>query len=308
VVLVLVAAGEAFAQASSAIPRTPVGKPDFHGVWTTPWTTTLERDAGFTTLAISPEEGERFRTSFIDRLNQGDALGATFVWDLTGPLTVRGEVRSSFIVDPPDGKLPYSEEGRRRRAAFRRDSGADDAEQRGLTERCLMAASGYAPFLTIPASNLRQIVQTRDHVVFLTESFGQLRLVPLDGHTGPVIPRGGVSKGRWEGDTLVIETADIQQTHGFRVAALSPFAISSATRITERLSLIGPDEILYRFTVEDAVLYTRPWTGESALRRSRERVFEWACHEGNYSLVNILRGERVAEERAAKGAEKKEKQ
>ena len=301
-VLAALLVGAAGAQAPAAVPRTTDGKPDFHGNWITPWTTTLERGAEFTTLVISPEQGEKFRASFIDRLNQGDPLGATFVWDLGGPLTVRGEVRSSFIVDPPDGKLPYTEEGRKRRAAFRSFSGADDAEQRMLTERCLMAGSGYAPFLTIPASNLRQIVQTGDHIVFLTESFGQLRLVPLDGRTGPVIPRGGVSKGRWEDDTLVIETAGVQQTDGFRVAALSPFAISPATRITERFSFIGPDEILYRFTVEDAALYTRPWTGESALRRSRQRVFEWACHEGNYSLANILRAERVAEERAARKA------
>ena len=280
-------------------PRTPDGKPDFHGNWISPWTTTLERGAEFRTQAISAEEGERFRAAFVGRLEQGDPLGATFVWDLAGPLTIRGEVRSSFIVDPPDGRLPYTEEGKARRAAFRSFTGADDAEQRMLTERCLMAGSGYAPFLTIPASNLRQVVQTRDHIVFLTESFGQLRLVPLDGRAGPLIPRGGSSRGRWEGDTLVIETAGIQKADGFRVAPQSTFPVSPATRIIERFSFIGPDEILYRFTVEDAVLYARPWTGESMLRRSKERVFEWACHEGNYSLVNILRAERVVEEKAA---------
>jgi hypothetical protein len=293
--LALLTVGAASAQ---AIPRTADGKPDFHGNWATPWTTTLERAPEFTTLVISPAEGEKFRASFIGRLEQNDPLGATHSWDFDGPLTIRGEVRSSFVVDPPDGRLPYTEEGRTRRAAFRSFTGADDVEQRMLTERCLMAGSGYAPFMPIVASNLRQIVQTRDHIVFLTESFDQLRIVPMDGRTGPVIPRGGASAGRWEGDTLVIETGNIQKGENFRVAPLSTFAVSPGTRITERFSLVGPDEVLYRFTVEDAALYTRPWTGESLLKRSKHRVYEWGCHEGNYGLANILRGQRVVEERA----------
>jgi hypothetical protein len=285
---------------AQTIPRTPDGRPDLHGNWTTPWTTTLERGPEFKTLVISPDEGARFRASFIARLEQGDPLGATFIWDLAQPLTVNGEMRSSFIVDPPDGRLPYTPEGRARRTAFRPFTGQDDVEQRALNERCLMAGSGYAPFLPIPASNLRQIVQTDDHIVFFTESFGQLRLVPLNGRSGPLIPRGGASKGRWDGDTLTIETSGFLETDRFRFAPLSTFAISPATRILERFTLLSPDEILYRFTVEDAALYTRPWTGESVLKRSRDRVFEWACHEANYSLANILLGARVVEERKAK--------
>ena len=294
-VLALALAGEVFAQ--TPIPRTPDGKPDFHGNWITPWTTTLERGPEFKALAISAEEGERLRVSFIDRLQQNDPLGATYIWDLAGPVTVRGEVRSSIVVDPADGRLPYTPEGRARRAKFQPFTGADDVEQRALNERCLMAGSGYAPFLPIPASNLRQIVQTRDHVVFFTESFGQLRLVPLDGRAGPTIPRGGASKGWWDGDTLVVETGSFPESEGWRIAPLSTFAISPATRITERLTLTAPGEMLYRFTVEDASVYTRPWTGELTLKRSGDRVFEWACHEGNYALGNILRGARVTEER-----------
>lgn len=306
-VLALALSGQAFAQAAYQPPRTLEGRPDFHGSWITPWTTTLERGAEFETLVISKEEGERLRVSFIDRLNQGDPLGATYIWDLAGPLTVGGEVRSSIIVDPADGRLPYTPEGRARRAKFQPFTGVDNVEQRALNERCLMAGSGYAPFLPIPASNLRQIVQTRDHVVFFTESFGQLRLVPLDGRAGPVIPRGGASKGRWEGDTLVVETAEFPVGDGWRIAPLSTFAISPATRITERFTRTAADEILYRFTVDDAGLYTRAWTGELVLKRSGDRVFEWACHEGNYALANILRGARVVEERAVKATKNKGK-
>jgi hypothetical protein len=284
------------------IPRASDGRPDFSGNWISPWTTTLERGPASTTLVISAEEGAKLKDAFISGLHQTDPLGASFIWDLTGPVQVRGETRSSLIVDPPDGKLPYTAEGRARRAAFRPMAGEEDPEQRSLTERCLMAGSGYAPFMSIPASNLRQVVQTRDHVLFFTESFGQLRIVPLDGRSGPVIPRGGASKGRWEGDTLVIETAGIGETDRFRVAPLSTFGISPATRITERFSYAGPDEIHYAFTVEDPLIYTRPWAAELTLKRSSGRVFEWACHEGNYSLANILRGARVAEGRVAKAA------
>jgi hypothetical protein len=217
------------------------------------------------------------------------------VWDLAGPVRVNGELRSSFIVDPPDGRLPYTQEGRARRTSFRSFTGEDGPEQRMLTERCLLGGSGQAPFLPIPASNLRSVVQTRDHVVFLTESFDQLRIVPLDGRSGPVLARGGASRGRWEGETLVVETSNIQPGDGFRIAPLSTFAVSPSTRITERFSLVGKDEIAYSFTVEDPVLYTRGWRAESTLARSGDRVYEWACHEGNYSMANILRGARIVE-------------
>jgi hypothetical protein len=304
--LVVVSTGEALAQAST-IPRTPDGRPDFQGAWTTPWTTTLERDASFPALVASYEQGAKLSNAYISRLHENDPLGATYIWDLDGPLRVNGELRSSLIIDPPDGRLPYTPEGRARRAAFSPFAGEDNIEQRALNERCLMAGSGYAPFLTIPASNLRQVVQTRDHVVFFTEAFGQLRLIPLDGRSGPAIPRGGSSKGRWDGDTLVVETSRFPQTDRMRFAPLSTFAISPATRITERFKFQNSNEILYRFTVEDASLYTRPWTAESLLRRSSDRVFEFACHEANYGLANILLGARVAEERAAKAKEQKGK-
>ncbi len=307
-VLSLAATGAGHAQGSYQPPRTPEGKPDFQGNWITPWTTTLERGAEFPALVVSSEQAAMLRNAFLDRLHENDPLGATYIWDLDQPVRVNGEIRSSLIVDPPDGRLPYTPEGRARRASFRPSTGEDNIEQRALNERCLMAGSGYAPFLTIPASNLRQVVQTRDHIVFFTESFGQLRLIPLDGRFGPQIPRGGSSKGQWEGDTLVVETAGFVETDLIRFAPLSTFAISPATRITERFTYQKADEILYRFTVEDAPLYTRSWTAESVIKRSSDRLFEFACHEANYGLANILRGARVVEERAAKAVGKKGEQ
>jgi hypothetical protein len=279
-------------------PRTAEGRPDLQGVWVSRWTTPLERSPEWTPLVLAPDDGARLHAAVLARLGATDPLGPEYAWDLTGPLTIDGGLRSSLVVDPADGRLPYSEDGARRRAAFRPFSGADGPEQRGLNERCLMAGNGYAPFLSIPAANIRQIVQTTDTVLFHTESFNQLRIIPTDGRTGPMIPRGGSSSGHWEGDVLVVETARFLDTDRFRVSPLSTFPISPLTRITERFARVSADEISYRFTVEDPGLYTRAWTAESMLKRSDDPMFEWACHEGNYGLANILRGARVGEERA----------
>jgi hypothetical protein len=291
--------GAALAQETFSPPRTPDGHPDFQGVWGTRWTTPLERMPEFKTLVITPEQGAALHHAIIARLDSGDPLGTTYSWDFTGPLVIRGEVRTSVLVDPPDGKLPYTEEGRARRSAFTTPFAGDEGpERRALNERCLMAGSGYAPFLAIPAGNIRQIVQTRDSVVIHTETFSQLRLIPLDGRSGPAIPRGGSSTGHWDGDTLVVETSRYLETDRFRFAPGSTFPISPATRVTERFRMIGPDELLYRFTVEDPALYARAWTGESLMKRTGDRMFEFACHEGNYGLPGILSGARETERRA----------
>jgi hypothetical protein len=294
----------AYAQAPYQPPRDTYGHPDFQGVWTTRWTTPLERSPEWNTLVLTKEEGARLHASALARLRAGDPLGPDHAWDLAGPLVIDGEARSSLVVDPADGKLPLTEDGRTRHTVFRPVAGDEGPEQRGLNERCLMAGSGYAPFLSIPASNLRRIVQTRDTVLFHTESFNQLRIIPLDGRTGPLIPRGGSSSGRWEGDTLVVETTGFLATDRFRFAPTQTFPISPATRITERFMRTSADEISYRYTVEDASLYTRAWTGESLLKRTDDPMFEWACHEANYGLAGILRGARVVEARTAKGKSK----
>jgi hypothetical protein len=297
-VLWLALAVPAAAQPVYSPSRTPDGHPDFQGVWGTRWTTPLERMPDFKTLVIAPEQGAALHRGILARLDSGDPLGTTYSWDFTGPLMIRGDARSSVLVDPPDGKLPYTEEGRARRKAFAPYTGDEGPESRALNERCLMAGSGYAPFLAIPAGNIRQIVQTRDSVVIHTETFNQLRLIPLDGRSGPVIPRGGSSIGHWDGETLVVETSGYLETDRFRIAPLSTFAISPKTKIIERFRMIGPDEILYRFTVEDPTLYARAWTGETLMKRTGDRMFEFACHEGNYGLAGILAGARETERRA----------
>ena len=306
IVLAILLAAPALAQSPAYHPpRTPDGHPDFQGNWTTRWTTPLERAPEYTSLVISAEDGAKLHDAHLKHLSESDPLGADHGWDFTGPLVIRGETRSSLVVDPPDGRLPYTDQGRAIRAAFRPFVGDEGPEQRGLNERCLMGGSGYAPFLSIPAGNLRQIVETRDSVVILSESFAQLRIIPIDGRKGPAIPRGGSSSGRWDGDTLVVETTGFLKGDRFRFSPTSSFPITPATRITERFVLIGADDILYRYTVEDPAIFTRAWTAESLLKRSADRVLEFACHEGNYGLVGILAGARAAEKRAALKAKTK---
>ena len=286
-----------FAQAQ--LPRTPDGKPDLQGTWTTRWTTPLERMPDWKTLVITKAEGEALTRAFHARLDAANPMGVP-ARDLAGALVVRGETRSSLIVDPADGHLPLSEEGRARRSRTAPNgvTGVDGPEQRSLTERCLMSGNGFAPILTQPASNIRQIVQTGAHVVILTESYNQLRIIPLDGSTGPQIPRGGSSKGSWNGDALVVETTRFEPGDGIRNAGAGiTFPISPNTRITERFTPTGPDEILYRFTIEDPALYTQAWSAETVMARSNEKIYDYSCHEGDYSMAGILAGARADERR-----------
>jgi hypothetical protein len=295
-ILVLVLVQGALAQ--QVIPRTADGHPDLHGVWTTRWTTPLERFAPGP-LEISEVDGDALHRAFMARLDAAQPLAAP-TRDLTGPVVIRGRARSSLIVDPPDGLIPYTAEGRER---LRRipPSGDEGPERRNSTERCLISSNGQAPFMPQPANNNRQIVQTRDHVIIFTEAYNQLRIIPLDGSVGPALAWGGSSAGRWEGDTLVVETRGFSEAERLRnVPAGAPFLLTPRTLITERFTRTGPDEILYHFSVDDPVLYSQVWAGESVFALSSDRLFEFACHEGNYSMANILRAARMEEGRAAK--------
>lgn len=301
VAMIACIASTAEAQAPYSPERTPDGRPDLQGFWAMQWTTPLERPPGTAGLVIDLAEAQKRHEAYLVRLASTDPLQATDDWDFVGPLVIRGEARSSLVIDPADGRLPYTEAGRAIRSKFTTPfSGVDDPEQRSTNERCLMGGSGYAPFLAIPASNLRQVVQTPATILFQTESFAQLRIIPMDGRKGPVIPRGGSSSGHWDGDTLVVETGDYPAGDKFRNSPGSTFPISPATHVTERFTMTGPDEILYRYTVEDAGLYARPWTAETRMIRLKNvRIFEDACHAGNRSLEGILAGARADERRAA---------
>jgi hypothetical protein len=295
--LALAAATLAFGASaqSYAPPRTPDGHPDLQGNWSTMWITPLERPAAASQLVVpASEQAKLFEVLW--RRYEG-LLDPGYDVDVRSLLIVGGEVRSSQIVDPPDGKIPFTEAGRARIPAAP-GRGADDPEQRLVSERCINRLNAMAPLGIQPSGNMRQIVQTPDHFVILSENLSPLRVIPIGAARG--LPGAGL--GHWEGDTFVVETSGFAPADSVRRGSFTQFSISPKSRITERLTRTAPDEILYAFTVEDPDLYTRPWTAEFALKRSNAKLYEWGCHEGNYALANILRGARVAEERAAKNA------
>ena len=229
-------------------------------------------------------------------------------------VSVNGQKRSSIVVDPPDGRVPRMKpEAQRRNTEYLRQAVSPDAsegaaagprsaydnpESRPLAERCLLGFGSTSGPPTLPNyfyNNLKQIVQTKDHVMILVEMVHDARIIRMNQpHLPPTIRKWmGDSVGRWEGDTLVVETTNFTSKTQFRGSG-------EDLKVTERFTRTGPDTILYRFTVEDPSTWERPWTGEYDWRTTAEQIFEYACHEGNYALENVLRGARAGEKAESK--------
>jgi hypothetical protein len=243
--------------------------------------------------------------SFIERISEaaGGAVGGyNGFWLDPGDSVIKidGVPRSSIVVDPPNGRVPaLTEDARKRsaeRAAFTKKFGEfDHPELRGLAERCLLSFGSNAGPPMLPNyfyNNNYQIVQTRDHVMIMTEMVHDARLIRIGGEHPPKSVRQwlGDSIGRWEGDTLVVETTNFHALQQYRGA-------SENLKVTERFTRTGPDTIVYKFTIDDPTTFTAPWSGELPFNRIDEQIFEYACHEGNYALSNILGGERAKERR-----------
>jgi len=203
-------------------------------------------------------------------------------------------VRTSLIVDPADGRLPALTADAQARAAARAEARrlhpADGPEDRSLGERCVLFNAG-PPMLSGPYNNYVQIVQTRDHVVIHNEMIHDARIVPLDGR--PHLPSSvrlllGDSRGRWEGDTLVVETTNFTNKTTVRGSG-------EGLRLVERFTRSGPSTLLYEFTVDDPASFTKPWSAVLPMTRTGDRLYEYACHEGNYAMTGILRGARAGE-------------
>ena len=204
-------------------------------------------------------------------------------------------MRTSLIVDPPDGRIPpLTADGQARaaaRAEARRLHPADGPEDRSLGERCLLFNAG-PPMLSGPYNNYVQILQTRDHVVIHNEMIHDARVVPLDGR--PHVPPSirlllGDSRGRWEGDALVVETTNFTNKTTVRGSG-------ERLRLVERFTRTGPRTLLYEFTVDDPASFTKPWSAALPMTKTDDRLYEYACHEGNYAMTGILRGSRAGEQ------------
>jgi hypothetical protein len=300
----------ATALALSGTPAAWAARPppaDLTGTWTNAWYTPLERPKEFKGLVATPEEAEAFeaprRALHGMLVGKEDKFGqAATEFNDRGPGLARigGQIRSSWIVDPADGKLPFKP-GMRAQVGIGEQplKHFDNVEDRPTMERCLTATGAGAPILNSADSNLVQIVQTRDAVVILSEKNHDARIVHLKPPAGPALPSWtGTSIGHWEGRTLVVVTT------GFRPGVTNSqqnLYLSDQARVTERFTRTGLREIAYRFEVDDPGLYIRPWKGEMVFRASEAPIYEFACHEGNYSLPSILAGARQEEEESKAG-------
>lgn len=294
--LLCLAAPVAFAQAG-ALPRTADGRPDFHGNWSSRWLTPVERPAGVTKLVLDDAEAAKLMADILTRAEKNNPLDP----ELAAPdgdslAIVRGKARSSLIISPEDGKLPYTDKGRA--AARSYIGGLDGPEQRMTTERCI-GGVGWAPLQIRSASMIHRIVQTPEYVVLHTEAYDDTRILPVDGGHRPkeMQPPGGDSIARWVGDVLEVTTRHLDpdfSTHGI-ITVTSPDAV-----ITEWFELASPDELVYRYTIVDPAYYSAPWTAEYSFVRTTDKLYEFACHEGDYSMAGMLEGARRQDLLAAK--------
>jgi len=199
--------------------------------------------------------------------------------------------RTSLVVDPPDGRIPPLTPEARARLASRRTPGGrvDGPEDRGLSERCIIGFNSGPPMTPSYYNNNVQIFQGPEYVAILNEMIHNIRIVPLDGR--PHLDRGirqitGDSRGLWENQSLVVETTNFTDKTAYRGS-------SAALRLVERFTRVDRDTLLYRFTVDDPATWTRPWTAEFPMRRAADAIYEYACHEGNYGMSNILSAARA---------------
>jgi hypothetical protein len=294
------------------VPRTPDGHPDLQGIWDYRSATPLERPKQFADKEfMTAEEVAAYEQRALEREDgrpPDDPRTEQSVhpaWWLDYGKTVVKTRRTSLIVDPPDGKIPPQTAEGRQRAAARREAAqthgpADSYENRGLFERCITrgAPDGMLPG---PYNNNLQIYQPPGYVVLFTEMIHDARIIPLDGrpHTSAAVRQWmGDSRGHWEGDTLVVDTINFTDKTNFRGSGAN-------LHLVERFTRLDADTLEYRFTVDDPRTWTRPWTVAYPMAKTQGPVYEYACHEGNYGLMDILSGARAEERKAAEEKLKK---
>jgi hypothetical protein len=319
-------------------PRAPDGHPDLQGTYDLATLTPLERPNGAKGV-LSDEEAKKLEKDVAARVAAGarpisadraappkggdGSTGAAgnvggynnFWLDPGSSYTiVDGEKRTSIVIDPPDGKVPPLTPAARQRAAARilrptsdatesRDPGLepagsyDDPERRPLGERCILGFGSTSGPPALPDyfyNNLHQIVQTPDNIMILTEMVHDARIIRMNAEHLPKTIRKwmGDSVGHWERDTLVVDTTNFTDKTRFRGA-------TEDMHVVERFTRVAPNALLYQFTIDDPATWTRPWTGEFTWPATNEHIYEYACHEANYALENILRGARLREREQA---------
>jgi hypothetical protein len=297
VAFVAVATASATAQSKKTIPRLPDGRPDLQGTWDFAQLTPLERPSEFADKnSVSQEEAEEFAQRRIERDNKDRRDGTReadvarayndFWWDFG----TRVAKQPSLVVDPPDGRIPALTSEARERQTQQRPL-YDNPEERPLAERCILGFNSGPPMVPSAYNNNMQLVQTPHHVMILNEMIHSARIVDMSGR--PHMPKTmrfltGDAIGRWEGDTLVVDTTNFSKDRAFRGA-------SANMHLVERFTRIDKDTLRYEFTVDDPTVWARSWTASVPMARSDEQIFEYACHEGNYALAGVLKGARYQE-------------
>ena len=307
------------AKTSSSPLRTVDGQPDLQGVWDFSTVTPMERPVrlGGKAFFQNEQEGAQFEKEEAQFQNRdlidpekggaiypaGGVVPYNEFWYERGTKVI-GSRRTSLIIDPPNGRLPEMTPEGKRLAEARAKEGmedqlgrgkADSWEDRPLGERCIMGFNAGPPIMPSAYNNNLQIFQQPGTVVILTEMVHDVRIIPLKGQ--PHLPSSvrqwkGDSRGRWEGSTLVIDTTNFNRETSLPGSTRSMHLI-------ERLTRVDDNTLLYEFTVNDPETWTRPWTAQVPMRKSGERVYEYACHEGNHAMVGMLAGARAAEKEAA---------
>jgi hypothetical protein len=302
-------------------PRTADGQPDLEGVWDFRTITPLERPIALGTkefftdeeaVNFQKEENRRQDRDQIDPevggLNYpaGGVVPYNEFWYDRGDKIV-GTRRTSLIIDPPNGRLPAMRpDGKKRadlRAVEQRETQlgrpqADSWEDRPLQERCIVGLNAGPPMTPGAYNNNFQLFQTPEYVVILNEMVHDARIIPLDGRPhGRIRQWKGDSRGRWEGNTLVVDTTNFKRETSLPNS-------SANTHLVERFARTDANTLLYEFTVEDPTIWTRPWTAVVPMRKSVDPIYEYACHEGNYAMTGILAGARAAEKAAEEAAKK----
>lgn len=279
-------------------PRLDNGQPDMQGVWVASNATPLQRPPGFTTLVIDDAQAAKLLAASDARVeDRSTPTEPTEYFDAVIVEPIRGQLRSSLIVDPPTGLLPGNDLFKQQiaRALAKVLSAADGPEQRPTPERCLASTTTQPPILSIRTGvNLHQIVQTADSFVFASEFVNAARIVRLNSKPWPAAVTSwlGDSIGRWDGDVLVVVTRGFTPSDSLRMGLGNSFLVSPRTVVTERFERVAADKIDYSFVVDDPTYYTQPWSGETHFLRRDEQIFEFACHEANYSLRYILEAAR----------------
>ncbi len=306
------------------VPRLANGQPDLQGVWTNSSLTQLTRSRQFKDLVITEQQASAIAQGRAKASENalkptdpnapaptaggGGVGGYNNFWLDPGDAyaQINGEYRSSWIVDPADGQIPYTEKGRKtfqEQASLYRNN-VDDPEGRPMAERCIIGfgSTGGPPMINVLYNNNYQIVQSDDAVMILVEMNHDARIVRLNSEHIPssMTPWLGDSIGHWEGDTLVVETTNLNPGELLRLNFNQSFYLSQNAKIVERFTRTSETGILYAFEITDPEIFTQTWKAEMKFNAVEDNVYEYACHEGNYALPGILAGARLEEKEAKK--------